>query len=96
VNFAASVCQNRVYTVEHLQVVFLNMRRRLIVVETISQGTLDTLLVHARAIFAPAITPARVEHLKRTLPAKERQQLLKDLRLAPAWMHALFHELAGN
>ena len=47
--------QNRVYTVEHLQVVFLNTRRRLIAVETISQGTLDTLLVHAREIFAPAI-----------------------------------------
>ena len=47
--------QNRVYTVEHLQVVFLNTRRRLISVETITQGTLDTLLVHAREIFAPAI-----------------------------------------
>lgn len=42
------------------------------------------------------ITPARVVHLKRTLPAKERRQLLKDLRLAPAWMHSLFRELAGK
>jgi hypothetical protein len=42
------------------------------------------------------ITPARMEHLKRTLPAMERQQLLKDLRLAPAWMHPLFRELAGS
>jgi hypothetical protein len=42
------------------------------------------------------ITPTRVEHLNRTLPAKERQQLLKDLPLAPAWMHPLFRELAGN
>lgn len=42
------------------------------------------------------ITPARMAHLKRTLPAKERGQLLKDLRLAPAWMHPLFRELAGE
>ena len=42
------------------------------------------------------ITPARMEHLKRTFPAKERGLLLKDLRLAPAWMHPLFRELAGE
>jgi DNA repair protein RadC len=47
--------QNRVYTVENFQVVFLNTRRRLISVENISQGTLDTILVHAREVFAPAI-----------------------------------------
>jgi DNA repair protein RadC len=47
--------QNRVYTVENFQVVFLNTRRRLIAVENISQGTLDTLLIHAREVFAPAI-----------------------------------------
>jgi DNA repair protein RadC len=46
---------NRVYTVENFQVVFLNTRRRLIAVENISQGTLDTILVHAREVFAPAI-----------------------------------------
>ena len=42
------------------------------------------------------ITRERIEHLKRTLPAKERQQLLKDLPLAPAWMHPLFRELAES
>ncbi len=47
--------QNRVYTVENFQVVFLNTRRRLIGVENISQGTLDTILVHAREVFSPAI-----------------------------------------
>ena len=30
------------------------------------------------------------------LAAKERRQLLKDLLLAPAWMHPLFRELAGR
>jgi hypothetical protein len=42
------------------------------------------------------VTRARIEHLKRTLPAKERQRLLKDLPLAPAWMHPLFRELAES
>jgi DNA repair protein RadC len=48
--------QNRVYTVEHFQVVFLNTRRRLIAVQNISQGTLDTILVHPREVFVTAIT----------------------------------------
>jgi DNA repair protein RadC len=48
--------ENRVYAVENFQVVLLNTRRRLIRVERISQGTLDTLLVHPREVFKPAIT----------------------------------------
>src|SRR5438067_7160937 len=48
--------QNRVYTVENFQVVFLNTRRRLIGVQNISQGTLDTILVHPREVFASAIS----------------------------------------
>lgn len=47
--------QNRAYTVENFQVVFLNTRRRMIGVQNIAQGTLDTILVHAREVFAPAI-----------------------------------------
>jgi DNA repair protein RadC len=47
--------QNRGYNVENFQVAFLNTRRRLIGVQNIAQGTLDTLLVHAREVFAPAI-----------------------------------------
>ncbi len=42
--------ENRPYTVEHFQVLFLNTRRRLIRVEKLSQGTLDTLLIHARVL----------------------------------------------
>ena len=40
------------------------------------------------------VTPARREHLKRMLPVDKRRELVKDLRLAPAWMHAIFRELA--
>ena len=46
---------NRQYTVEHFQVVCVNTRRRLIAVQNLSQGTLDTLLVHPREVFAVAI-----------------------------------------
>jgi DNA repair protein RadC len=47
--------ENRQYDVENFQVVLLNTRRRLIRVEKISQGTLDTLLVHPREVFRSAI-----------------------------------------
>jgi DNA repair protein RadC len=46
---------NRAYEVENFQVVLLNTRRRLIRVERISQGTLDTILVHPREVFKSAI-----------------------------------------
>jgi hypothetical protein len=60
-------------------------------------GRLTGLLMQAfRHLGKEHITPERMEHLKRTLPAKERKQLLKDLRLAPAWMHPLFRELAAS
>jgi hypothetical protein len=59
-------------------------------------GRLSGLLMQAlRHLGKEHITPERMEHLKRTLPEKERRQLLKDLRLAPGWMHPLFRELAG-
>ena len=47
--------ENRPYDVEHFQVVLLNTRRRLIRVDHISRGTLDTILVHPREVFKTAI-----------------------------------------
>ena len=47
--------QNRVKEVETFQLVLLNTRRRLIRVEQVSQGTLDTILVHPREVFKSAI-----------------------------------------
>ncbi len=41
--------------VEQFHVLLLNTRRRLIRVERLTQGTLDTVLVHAREVFRPAI-----------------------------------------
>ena len=46
---------NRLYLVENFQVIFLNTRRRLIGRQNLSQGTLDTLLVHPRQVFRAAI-----------------------------------------
>ena len=46
---------NRLNGVEKFQVLLLNTRRRLIRVETISNGTLDTILVHPREVFKSAI-----------------------------------------
>ena len=46
---------NRLYDVEYFQAVLLNTRRKLIRVEQISQGTLDTILVHPREVFKLAI-----------------------------------------
>jgi DNA repair protein RadC len=47
--------QNLVKNVETLQVLLLNTRRRLIRVEPVTDGTIDTLLVHPREVFKAAI-----------------------------------------
>jgi DNA repair protein RadC len=47
---------NRPHKVETFQIVLLNTRRRLIRVDLISQGTLDTILVHPREVFKSAIS----------------------------------------
>ncbi len=46
---------NRLYTVEHLQVVCLNTRRRLIAIENVAQGTLDQVIMHPREVLSVAI-----------------------------------------
>ncbi len=60
-------------------------------------GRLSGLLIQAlRALGKRRVTPQRIAHLKRTLPPAERRALTKDLRFAPAWMHPIFRELAGD
>jgi DNA repair protein RadC len=46
---------NRLKNVETFQVLLLNTRKRLIRLEEIANGTLDTLLVHPREVFRGAI-----------------------------------------
>lgn len=58
-------------------------------------GRLSGLLIQAlRELGQAHVTPARIAHLKRTIPSSKRKELLKDIRLAPAWMHPIFRELA--
>jgi hypothetical protein len=58
-------------------------------------GRLSGLLIQAlRKLGQEHVTQQRRDHLKRTIPAAKGRELLKDLRLAPAWMHPIFRELA--
>ncbi len=47
--------ENRLYEAEQFQVLLLNTRRRLIRIERLARGTLDTVLVHPRDVFKLAI-----------------------------------------
>jgi hypothetical protein len=58
-------------------------------------GRLSGLLIQAlRELRKEYLTPERREHLKRTLLAEKRRELITDLKLALAWMHPIFRELA--
>jgi len=60
-------------------------------------GRLSGLLMQALRDLGPAhVTPARIKPLRKRLPADERQRLLKDLALAPAWMRPHFIALASD
>ena len=48
-----------------------------------------------RSVGKAQVNPARIGHLRDTLSAKDRGQLLKDLPLAPAWMHPHLRFIAG-
>jgi hypothetical protein len=58
---------------------------------------LSGLLIQSlRELGEKQMTPERLLLLKRTIPANKRKELLKDIRLAPAWMHPIFRYLAGE
>lgn len=58
-------------------------------------GRLSGLVIEAlRELGKDHITPQRIEHLRRTLPVQKRRDLLKDLKLAPTWMHPVFRQLS--
>jgi hypothetical protein len=58
-------------------------------------GRLSGLLIQAlRHLGKEHVTPERIAHLKRTLPLDKRRALLKDLKLAPAWIHPILRDLA--
>ena len=49
-----------------------------------------------RSLGKDHVTNARVAHLRETLNLKDRKRLLKDLPLAPAWMHPYLRYIAGE
>jgi hypothetical protein len=58
-------------------------------------GRLSGLLIQAlRDLGKENVTTERIEYLKQILPLENRQELLKDIRLAPEWMHSIFRKLA--
>ena len=60
-------------------------------------GRLSGLIIQAfRSLGKEHVTQARIEKLKSNVPVKQRKELLKDLALAPAWMHPIFHDLAES
>lgn len=62
-----------------------------------SSGRLSGLIIQGlRSLGKDHVTKARIEKLKSTIPLKQRKELLKDIALAPAWMHSIFHELAES
>ena len=59
-------------------------------------GRLSGVVIQAfRELGRDHVTPERIAHLERTIPAAKRREQLEDLKLAPAWMHPHFHRLAG-
>lgn len=62
-----------------------------------TSGRLSGLIIQAfRSLGKDHVTKARIEKLTSTIPLKQRKELLKDIALAPAWMHSIFHELAES
>jgi hypothetical protein len=60
-------------------------------------GRLSGLVIQAlRHLGQEHVTPARIAHLKRTLASIERRSLLKDIKLAPTWMHQNLRDLAED
>ena len=49
-----------------------------------------------RSLGKANVSSSRVAHLQKTLSAADRHQLLRDLPLAPAWMHPHLRHIAGD
>jgi hypothetical protein len=49
-----------------------------------------------RSVGRKHVTPEHVAHLRELLKPSDRRRLLKDLRLAPAWMHPHMRLIAGE
>jgi hypothetical protein len=58
-------------------------------------GRLSGLIIQAfRELGKEHITPSRISELRSRIPLAQRKGLLKDIALAPVWMHPIFRDLA--
>ncbi len=59
-------------------------------------GRLSGTIIQAlKSLGAEHVTPARIAHLRRTIPHADRANILKDVSLAPAWMRRSLYEIAA-
>lgn len=73
--------ENRLRTVEELQVLLLNSRRRLLGVQIVMKGTLDSIPAHPREVFAAAISRrAAAVILAHNHPSGDPTPSLADIR----------------
>jgi len=56
----------------------------------------DLVFAALRSVGTANVNEPRVAHLRKTLSAKDRAALLKDLPLAPAWMHPYLRFIAAE
>lgn len=60
-------------------------------------GRTSGLVIQALRSLGPGqMTPQRMDTLRRTIPAEQRQTLLDDVTLAPGWMQATLRTLASD
>ncbi len=58
-------------------------------------GRLSGLVIQAfRHLRREHVTAERIARLKRTLPAAGRRAFVRDIKLAPSWMHPILRQLA--
>ena len=49
-----------------------------------------------RSIGLERVTPDQLDNLRKTLALADRERLVRDLSLAPGWMHPLLWRIAGD
>lgn len=58
--------------------------------------TTGLVIAGLRFIGRANVSPERVAHLRKLLSPQDRRRLLKDMPIAPAWMHPYFRLMAGE
>ncbi len=84
---------SRVLKVGKLEIAFKHRSPRRVTAATKSSHLVFAAL---RGLGKAHVSMERVAHLQKMLPLKQRAQLLKDLPLAPVWMHPFLRHIANQ